>query len=97
MWFNTYHEAPHLVVDVAVSEHGVEILHTFTCAPIVVVLQSFLDGSQVHGSFYYRMIILGKKKRVNVTEMGVVLLYVIVPPLHSTLKASPIPVWYNLD
>lgn len=52
------HKAPHLVIYVAVGEHGVEVLHTFTRTPIVVVLESFLDGSQVHRRRYYRMIIL---------------------------------------
>lgn len=60
------HEAPHLVIDVAVGEHGVEVLHTFTRAPIVVVLEPFLDGSQVHGRGYYRMIILIKKESQRV-------------------------------
>ena len=38
-----------LVVDVAVGEHGVEVLYAFLGRPVVVVLQTFLDGAKVHG------------------------------------------------
>ena len=60
---------PHLVIYVAVGEHGVEVFHTFTCTGVVVVLQSFLDGSQVHGSCYDLMIILIRGKNQCVRLM----------------------------
>ena len=42
---------PGLVVDVAVSEHLVEVGHALVCTPVVIVLQPLLDGSHVHGLF----------------------------------------------
>lgn len=53
--------SPHLVIDVAVGEHGVEVLQAVTRGPIVVVLQAFLNGSQVHGRRYDLVIILRKQ------------------------------------
>lgn len=36
--FDGFQTGPHLVIDVAVGEHGVEVMHAFTGAPVVVVL-----------------------------------------------------------
>lgn len=38
----------HLVVDVAVCEHGVEVLYTLLGVPVVIVLQASLYGAHVH-------------------------------------------------
>lgn len=40
--------AADLVVDVAVSEHCVEVLDTFLGVPVVVVLQTFFYRAHVH-------------------------------------------------
>lgn len=40
--------ASDLVVDVAVSEHGVEVLYTLLGIPVVIVLQTSLYGAHVH-------------------------------------------------
>lgn len=38
-----------LVVNVAVGEHGVEVLDAFTGAAVETVFQTLLDGPHVHG------------------------------------------------
>ena len=48
----------HLVVNVAVGEHGVEVLHALAGTPIVGILQPPLDCAHVHGALDYLMIIL---------------------------------------
>jgi len=48
----------HLVVHVAVAEHGVEVLHTLQVFPVIAVLQPLLDGAQVHGTADDRIIVL---------------------------------------
>lgn len=52
------HILSHLVVDVAVGEHCVEVLHAFSRTPIIVVLQPPLDGTHVHRLFDDFVIIL---------------------------------------
>lgn len=49
-----------LVVDVAVGEHGVEILHALAGTAVKIVLQSFLDGAHVHWLFNDVVIILNE-------------------------------------
>lgn len=53
----------HLVVDVAVGEHGVEVLDALTGAAVVVVLQALLDGSHVHGLLDDLVIVLEQRAR----------------------------------
>lgn len=49
----------HLVVDVAVGEHGVEVLHALGRAPVVAVLQPPLDGPHVHRLLDDLVVVLG--------------------------------------
>lgn len=51
----------HLVVDVAVSKHGVEVLDALAGAAVVVVLQPFLDGAHVHGLLDDLVVVLGQR------------------------------------
>lgn len=53
---NTY--ITRLVVDIAICEHRIEILHGFFSWTVVVGLQAFLDCSQIHWSLDDFMIIL---------------------------------------
>ncbi len=48
----------YLIVNVAVSKHGVEVLNTFLGIDVVTVLQAFLDCSHVHRVFDYLVIVL---------------------------------------
>lgn len=48
----------YLVVDVTVGEHGVEVLHGLTGAPVIVVLKTFLDGSHVHRVLDHLVVVL---------------------------------------
>lgn len=48
----------YLVVDVTVGEHGVEVLHGLTGAPVIIVLQTFLDGSHVHRVLDHFVVVL---------------------------------------
>ena len=50
----------YLVVDVAVGEHGVEVLHALASAAVVVVLQPPLNGAHVHGDLDDLMVVLGE-------------------------------------
>lgn len=52
----------YLVINVTVCKHGVEILHTFTGTPVIVVFQALLDRPHVHGVFYDFVIILLEKQ-----------------------------------
>lgn len=54
----------HLVVDIAVGEHGVEVLDALAGAAVVVVLQTFLDGSHVHGLLDDLVVVLGQQTRL---------------------------------
>lgn len=60
----------HLIVDVAICEHGVEVLHALACTPIVGILQPLLDGAHVHGALDYLMIILQDNNRRLWLETG---------------------------
>ena len=51
----------YLVINITICKHGVEVLHTFTRAPIIIILQSLLNSPHIHGVFYYLMIILRKR------------------------------------
>lgn len=53
----------HLVVDIAVGEHGVEVLYALAGAAVVVVLQPSLDGSHVHGLLDDFVVVLGQETR----------------------------------
>lgn len=53
-----------LVVDVTVGEHGVEVLHGLAGAPVIVVLQAFLDGSHVHGVLDHLVVVLHTRMRL---------------------------------
>lgn len=56
-----------LVVDVAVGEHGVEILHALAGTAVKIVLQSFLDGAHVHWLFNDVIVILNEiRERVKI-------------------------------
>lgn len=59
VWCRAY-----LVVDVTVGEHGVEVLHGLAGAPIIVVLQAFLDGSHVHGVLDHLVVVLHTQMRL---------------------------------
>lgn len=48
----------YLVVDVTVGEHGVEVLHGLTGAPVIIVLQTFLDGPHVHRVLDHLVVVL---------------------------------------
>lgn len=52
----------YLVINVTVCKHGVEILHTFTGTPVIVMFQALLDRPHVHGVFYYFVVILLEKQ-----------------------------------
>lgn len=47
-----------LIINVAVSEHGVEVLHALAGTAVVVIFQSLLYSAHVHGSFDDLMIVL---------------------------------------
>lgn len=51
----------HLVVDVAVGEHGVEVLDALAGTAVVVVLQPLLDGAHVHGLLDDLVVVLRQK------------------------------------
>lgn len=51
--------APDLVVDVAISEHCVEVLDALLGVPVVVVLQTFLYCAHVHRSLDDLVVVLG--------------------------------------
>lgn len=36
------------IVHVAVGEHGVEVLYTFKCSPVIFVLKTFVNSAQIH-------------------------------------------------
>lgn len=55
----------HLVIDVAIGEHGVEVLNAFTRTAVEIILQTLLDGPHVHGLLDDFMIILQRKKIVS--------------------------------
>lgn len=61
-----------LVVDVAVCEHGVEILHALASTAVIIVLQSFLDGAHVHRLFNDFIVILKeiKEQVFNVSKFS---------------------------
>ena len=46
-----------LVVDVAVGEDCVEVLDALLGAPVVVVVETFLDGAEVHGVLDYLVVV----------------------------------------
>ncbi len=48
----------YLVVDVTVGEHGVEVLHGLTGAPVVIVLKTFLNSSHVHRVLDHLVVVL---------------------------------------
>lgn len=48
----------YLVVDITVGEHGVEVLHGLTGTPVIIVLQTFLDGSHVHRVLDHLVVVL---------------------------------------
>lgn len=47
-----------LIVNVAVSEHGVEVLHALAGTAVEIVFQPLLYGAQVHGDFDNLVIVL---------------------------------------
>lgn len=51
-----------LVVDVAVGEHRVEILHALAGTAVIIVLQSLLDGAHVHWLFNDVIVILNEMR-----------------------------------
>lgn len=51
-----------LVVDVAVCEHGVEVLDTLLGIPVVVVLQAFFNRAHVHRTLYDLIIVLKEEQ-----------------------------------
>lgn len=53
----------HLVVDVAIGEHGVEVLNAFTSTAVEIILQTLFDGPHVHGLLDDFMVILKRKNR----------------------------------
>lgn len=57
---------PDLVVDVAVGEHGVEVLYTFLGVPVVIVLQTSLYGTHVHRCLDDLIVVLKSKKEISV-------------------------------
>lgn len=59
---------PYLVINIAVCEHCVEVLHTLACTPVVHILQSFLDGPHVHWFLYYFVIVLDAKGKQKVIK-----------------------------
>lgn len=52
------HILPWLVVHVTIGEHGVEVLYTFLRWMVVVWLETFFDGAQIHRLFDNFMVIL---------------------------------------
>lgn len=61
--------ALYLVINVTICKHGVEILHTFTGTPVIVMFQALLDRPHVHGVFYYFVIILLEKQDITPPDM----------------------------
>lgn len=52
----------HLVVDVTICKHCVEVLDTFLSIPVIVVFQAFLYCSHIHRCFNDLIVILGSRK-----------------------------------
>ncbi len=50
------------VVNIAVGEHGVEVLYTLLCFPVVSVLKALLNSAQIHRIFNNCIIILKDSK-----------------------------------
>lgn len=54
-----------LIVNVAVSEHGVEVLHALAGTAVEIVFQPLLYGAQVHGDFDNLVIVLQEEIRTR--------------------------------
>lgn len=52
----------HLVVDVTICKHSVEVLDTFLSIPVIVVFQALLYCSHIHRRFNDLIVILESKK-----------------------------------
>lgn len=57
-WLRSVYDCVYLVVDVTIGEHCVEVLHCLTGTPVIIILQSFLYGSHVHGVLDHLMVVL---------------------------------------
>ena len=60
----------HLVVDVTICKHSVEVLDTFLSIPVIVVFQALLYCSHIHRCFNDLIVILQRResKKANVTS-----------------------------
>ncbi len=63
--------APHIIfsypiVHIAVGEHGVEVLYTFKCLPVIVVLKTLLNSAQIHRTCNNCIIILKDNKDTGI-------------------------------
>lgn len=76
--------SPHLVIDIAVCEHGVEVLHALSCPPVVVVLQAPFDRPHVHGLLDDLVVILHRGWTVSA---------VLVTTLHPS---QPQKQWFGV-
>lgn len=53
--------SPHLIVDVAVGEHGAEVLNALLGVVVIAVLQSLLNGAHVHGILNDPVVVLRER------------------------------------
>lgn len=68
----------YLVVNVAVSEHGVEVLHALAGTAVEIVFEPLLYGAQVHGGFDNLVIVLREEIRTRSSDWY----------LHTSLKCT---------
>lgn len=59
-----------LVINVAVGEHGVEVMDTLLGVPVVVVLQPFFDCTHVHRVLYDLIVVLVEGKPTEKMTYG---------------------------
>lgn len=64
-FFCSFTRVSDLIVNVAVSEHGVEVLHALAGTAVEIVFQPLLYGAQVHGDFDNLVIVLQEEIRTR--------------------------------
>lgn len=70
------------IVHIAVGEHGIEVLYTLKCLPVVFVLKTLLNSAQVHRLCYDCVIILKNNKNTDMNKPK---------SLHSRSQSDGVP------
>ena len=63
----------YLIVNVAVGEHGIEVVYALMGVPVVAIFQTFLDSAHIHGGLDDLIVVLepGRKWRVQLVHVPV--------------------------